>query len=167
LIAPRSASQTNFKNEFDVDYQPSPIIWNDAGPQEYRNTEALAAFRDALALSVVPGKVASTLNRDSQEKLRYTNWFNIYPWMARRCRSSAAGQDIFRYRRRRTSSDAMAIWIAQFVGREIRLLDYVEAVVSRSIFYAAGLRRRGWKDAIIHLPHDGVRDQEIMVPAPQ
>jgi hypothetical protein len=26
------------------------------------------------------------------------------------------------------SSDAMAIWIAQFVGREIRLLDYIEGV---------------------------------------
>jgi phage terminase large subunit len=26
------------------------------------------------------------------------------------------------------SSDAMAIWICQFVGREIRLLDYIEGV---------------------------------------
>jgi hypothetical protein len=26
------------------------------------------------------------------------------------------------------SSDAMAIWITQFVGREIRLLDYIEGV---------------------------------------
>ena len=72
---------TNFENEFEVNYQPSVIIWNDAGPQEYRNTEALAAFRDALALSVVPGKIAGTLDRDSQEKLLYTNWLNIYPWM--------------------------------------------------------------------------------------
>jgi hypothetical protein len=72
---------THFKNEFDVDCQPSLILWNDAGPREYRNTEALAAFRDALALSVVPGKIASILDRDSQEKLTYTNWFNIYPWM--------------------------------------------------------------------------------------
>jgi hypothetical protein len=63
---------TNFKNEFDVDYEPSLIIWNDAGPREYRKTEALAAFRDAFALSVVPGKVASTLDRDSPDKLRYT-----------------------------------------------------------------------------------------------
>jgi phage terminase large subunit len=29
------------------------------------------------------------------------------------------------------SSDAMAIWIAQFVGREIRLLDYIKASASR------------------------------------
>jgi phage terminase large subunit len=26
------------------------------------------------------------------------------------------------------NSDAMAIWVAQFVGREIRLLDYIEGV---------------------------------------
>jgi phage terminase large subunit len=28
------------------------------------------------------------------------------------------------------SSDAMAIWIVQFVGREIRLLDYIEGVTA-------------------------------------
>ena len=54
------------------------------------------------------------------------------------------------------SSDAMAIWICQFVGREIRLLDYIEGVGQPLGFYATELRRRGWKDAIIHLPHDGV-----------
>ena len=31
------------------------------------------------------------------------------------------------------SSDAMAIWICQFVGREIRLLDYIEALASFSL----------------------------------
>ena len=54
------------------------------------------------------------------------------------------------------SSDAMAIWIAQFVGREIRLLDYIEGVGQPLGYYANELRRRGWKEAVIHLPHDGV-----------
>jgi hypothetical protein len=54
------------------------------------------------------------------------------------------------------SSDAMAIWIAQFVGREIRLLDYIEGIGQPLAYYAHELRRRGWKDAIIYLPHDGV-----------
>jgi phage terminase large subunit len=31
------------------------------------------------------------------------------------------------------SSDAMAIWICQFVGREIRLLDYIEGIGSLSL----------------------------------
>jgi phage terminase large subunit len=41
------------------------------------------------------------------------------------------------------SSDAMAIWIAQFVGREIRLLDYIEGIGQPLAYYAHELRRRG------------------------
>jgi phage terminase large subunit len=59
------------------------------------------------------------------------------------------------------SSDAMAIWIVQFVGREIRLLDYIEGVGQPLSYYAGELRRRGWKDAIIQLPHDGVATNNI------
>jgi phage terminase large subunit len=59
------------------------------------------------------------------------------------------------------SSDAMAIWLCQFVGREIRLLDYIEGVGQPLGFYATELRRRGWKDAIIHLPLDGVAHNNI------
>jgi phage terminase large subunit len=59
------------------------------------------------------------------------------------------------------SSDAMAIWIVQFVNREIRLLDYIEGVGQPLGYYATEMRRRGWKDAIIHLPHDGVATNNI------
>ena len=59
------------------------------------------------------------------------------------------------------SSDAMAVWMCQFVGREIRLLDYIEGVGQPLGYYAAELRRRGWKDAVIHLPHDGVATNNI------
>ena len=59
------------------------------------------------------------------------------------------------------SSDAMAIWIAQFVGREIRLLDYIDCVGQPLAYYAHELRGRGWKDAIIYLPHDGVATNNI------
>src|SRR5947208_14580917 len=55
----------------------------------------------------------------------------------------------------------MAIWIAQFVGREIRLLDYIEGVGQPLGYYAHELRRRGWKDVIIYLPHDGVATNNI------
>ena len=47
------------------------------------------------------------------------------------------------------SSDAMAIWICQFVGREIRLLDYIEGIGQPFAYYAGELRRRGWKEAIV------------------
>jgi phage terminase large subunit len=59
------------------------------------------------------------------------------------------------------SSDAMAIWVAEFVGREIRLLDYIEGVGQPLAYYATELRRRRWKDAIICLPHDGVAANNI------
>ena len=48
------------------------------------------------------------------------------------------------------SSDAMAIWIAQFVGREIRLLDYIEGVGQPLGYYAHEMRRRGWSDVIVY-----------------
>ncbi len=59
------------------------------------------------------------------------------------------------------SSDAMAIWLVQFAGREIRVLDYIEGVGQPLSYYAHELRRRGWKDAIIYLPHDGVATNNI------
>jgi phage terminase large subunit len=59
------------------------------------------------------------------------------------------------------SSDAMAIWICQFVGREIRLLDYIEGVSQPLSYYAGELRRRGWKEAIICWPHDGVATNNV------
>jgi len=40
------------------------------------------------------------------------------------------------------SSDAMAIWICQFVSREIRLLDYIEGIGQPLAYYAGELRRR-------------------------
>jgi phage terminase large subunit len=57
------------------------------------------------------------------------------------------------------NSDAMAIWIAQFVGREIRLPDYIEGVGQPLAYYAHELRRRGWKDA--NLLHDGVATNNV------
>src|SRR6202521_2773473 len=70
-----------FSSEFGDKIFPSLLIWDDDGPQAYRNTEALAAFRDALALSVVPRAWAQYLRHGRPEKLRFTNWFGIYPWM--------------------------------------------------------------------------------------
>lgn len=52
-------------------------------------------------------------------------------------------------------SDATAIWIAQFVGREIRVLDYYEAVGQPLSAHVAWLRERKYDKAICILPHDG------------
>jgi phage terminase large subunit len=45
------------------------------------------------------------------------------------------------------SLGAIAIWLVQFVGREIRVPDYIESV-GQPLPHAHELRRSGWKDAI-------------------
>jgi phage terminase large subunit len=51
--------------------------------------------------------------------------------------------------------DATAIWIAQFVGREIRVLDYVEGRGQLMAWYIEQLRAKGYAGALCVLPHDG------------
>jgi hypothetical protein len=70
-----------FSTEFGVTISPSLLMWDDAGPQAYRNTDALAGFRDALALSVLPYSWARGLRYGRRHNLLYSNWFSIYPWM--------------------------------------------------------------------------------------
>jgi phage terminase large subunit len=43
----------------------------------------------------------------------------------------------------------------------VRLLDYIEGVGQPLAYYAGELRRRGWKETIICLPHDGVATNNI------
>lgn len=58
-------------------------------------------------------------------------------------------------------ADAMAIWIVQFVEREIRVLDYIEGVGQVLAYYVNEIRSRGWEKALMKLPHDGVNTNNI------
>lgn len=58
-------------------------------------------------------------------------------------------------------SDATAIWIAQFVGREIRVLDYYEAQGQPLAAHVNWMRKRGYQDAYCILPHDGVHGEKV------
>ena len=51
--------------------------------------------------------------------------------------------------------DATAIWVAQFIGREIRVLDYYEAVGQPLSAHLNWLRDNGYGSALCVLPHDG------------
>lgn len=51
--------------------------------------------------------------------------------------------------------DATAIWIAQFLAREVRVLDYIEGRGQELGYYVAQLHSRGWSNVLCHLPHDG------------
>jgi phage terminase large subunit len=51
--------------------------------------------------------------------------------------------------------DATAIWVAQFVGSTIRVLDYYEAVGQPLGAHLNWLRSKGYGSALCVLPHDG------------
>jgi phage terminase large subunit len=55
----------------------------------------------------------------------------------------------------------MAIWAVQFVGREIRLLHYLEGTGQVLAYYVNELRHLGFGNAICRLPHDGVNENSI------
>jgi len=58
-------------------------------------------------------------------------------------------------------ADAMSIWVTQWVGPQVRILDYIEGQGQQLSYYAEELRSRGWGRAIIHLPHDGVNANAV------
>lgn len=51
-------------------------------------------------------------------------------------------------------ADATAIWIAQWIGREIRVLDYYEATRQPLATHLQWLRSNGYEHAECYLPHD-------------
>jgi len=58
-------------------------------------------------------------------------------------------------------ADAFTIWIVQWAGSEIRVLDYYESVGQVLAFHVSWLRARGYAQAILYLPHDGVNENNI------
>jgi phage terminase large subunit len=58
-------------------------------------------------------------------------------------------------------ADACSIWICQFIGKEIRWLDYYEAVGQPLSAHVQWLRDRGWGKALCVLPHDGATNDKV------
>lgn len=59
------------------------------------------------------------------------------------------------------TADAFTIWIVQWVDDRILVLDYYESIGQVLAFHVNWLRSRGYKDAILYLPHDGVKENNI------
>jgi phage terminase large subunit len=59
------------------------------------------------------------------------------------------------------TADAFVIWIVQFVGGAINVLDYYESVGQVLGFHVDWLRSHGWDKAKIFLPHDGVNENNL------
>lgn len=58
-------------------------------------------------------------------------------------------------------ADACAIWVVQYVGREIRFLDYYEAQGQPLAVHVAWLRENGYGKAQCVLPHDGATNDRV------
>ncbi|WP_370309284.1 PBSX family phage terminase large subunit [Sphingobium abikonense] len=58
-------------------------------------------------------------------------------------------------------ADATAIWIAQYVGKEIRFCDYYEAVGQPLATHIQWLRAKGYDNALCILPHDGAAHEKV------
>ena len=58
-------------------------------------------------------------------------------------------------------ADACAIWICQYVGREVRALSYYEAQGQPLATHIAWLRREGYGEALCVLPHDGATNDRV------
>lgn len=58
-------------------------------------------------------------------------------------------------------ADACAIWIVQFVGLQVRVLRYYEAVGQPLATHVTWLRRNGFEQAACVLPHDGAAHDKV------
>lgn len=60
-------------------------------------------------------------------------------------------------------ADAFAMWAAQFIGKEIRVIDYYESVGQPLAAHLAWMRERGYEPgrAQIWLPHDGSTHDKV------
>jgi len=58
-------------------------------------------------------------------------------------------------------ADATAIWIVQYISREIRFLEYYEAVGQPLAAHVQWLRANGYGNALCVLPHDGAQHDKI------
>lgn len=58
-------------------------------------------------------------------------------------------------------ADACAIWIVQFIGQEVRVLDYYEAVGQPLATHVNWLRSKNYQNAECVLPHDGAANDKV------
>lgn len=58
-------------------------------------------------------------------------------------------------------ADACAIWVAQFVGQQIKLVDYYEAVGQPLSAHVNWMREKGYDRCEAVLPHDGAQHDKV------
>jgi hypothetical protein len=72
---------SKFVSQFREQVFPALLLLRSDAPASYRTAEAVCAFRDVFALSVVPYARASRIRFRRSEHLAFTNIFQFHPWM--------------------------------------------------------------------------------------
>ena len=65
------------------------------------------------------------------------------------------------------AADATSIWVVQFIGDEVRVLNYYEAIGQAFDDHVHWLRSNGYEDAVCILPHDGRKHDFVHTITPQ
>jgi phage terminase large subunit len=104
-------------------------------------------------VTVVEGAYYSKYLTDAKEKGRISN-VAADPLMSLRAYWDIGGTG--------AKADATAIWICQFIGKEIRVLDYYEAQGQPLATHLQWMRDRGWEKAFCWLPHDGANNEKVV-----
>ncbi len=59
------------------------------------------------------------------------------------------------------TADALSIWIVQWIGNQINVIDYIEGVGQVLAYYVNELRSRKLQNAVCVLPHDGMTTNSV------
>jgi hypothetical protein len=70
-----------FTTEFGQQVSPSVILVRKDKLAIYRSAEALAGFRDVIAISIIPYAWSHVLRYENNHGIKYSNWFMFYPWI--------------------------------------------------------------------------------------
>ena len=103
-------------------------------------------------VTVVEGAYYAKALSEAKEKGRISN-LSADPLMTYRAFWDIGGTG--------AKADACSIWIAQFIGREIRVLDYYEATGQPLAAHVQWLRDNGYGKALCILPHDGSTNDKV------
>ena len=124
------------KMQADIDARPDQVdhIWEGG----YKTVNVGAYFAPQLTAAKAQGRIT---------------WLAQDPLMAMRAYWDIGGTG--------AKADACAVWLAQFIGQEIRVLDYYEAVGQPLATHVDWLRRNGYEKAICRLPHDGAQHDKV------
>ncbi len=69
-----------FTDPFGARIAPGVLLLRQSAPGIYQSIEAVASFRDLIALSVIPLQRARHVIHGNSHNIQYSDYFDFYPW---------------------------------------------------------------------------------------